>query len=112
VTRLPGSQARQDRKLAQLCAQVEEVVGLALGDSVDERLRQLTVQSVVPGPDGGRLVVCVRTFAATSLDELDAIYVALEGARAWLRRQVAAEIHRKRAPDLAFRVLPPWEGET
>jgi len=45
------------------------------------------------------------------LDSLDEILGALEGAHAWLRRQVAAEICRKRAPDLVFQVLPPWEAE-
>ena len=103
--------AKEDRKLAQLCAQVEEIVSLALGDSADQRLHDLIVQSVSPGPDGARLLVAVVATNPLDLDSLEELHGALESARPWLRQQVAAEIHRKRTPDLAFQVLPPWEDD-
>ncbi len=98
--------SKQDHKLAQLCAQVEEIVSLALGDAADPRLHELFVQTVLPGPDAARLLVVLSTGEPTDMHQLDEIHAALDGARSWLRQQVAAEIHRKRTPDLAFRVLP------
>ncbi len=109
-TRAPRSHP-DPRKLERLCAQVEQAVSLALGGSEDERLRDLTVESVEPAPDGTRLLVSVVPAGGASLDELDDLYAALGRARGWLRQQVAAEIHRKRTPDLSFRVLPRWPGE-
>ena len=107
----PRSSSKEERKLAQLCAQVEETVSLALGDSADERLRDLVVQSVAPGPDGARLLVAVATTSPVDLDRLEDLHAALDSARPWLRQQIAAEIHRKRTPDLVFQVLPPWEED-
>ena len=103
--------SREDRKLAQLCAQVEEIVSLALGDSADDRLHDLVVQSVSPGPDGARLLVAVVATEPLDMDSIETLYSALDRARPWLRQQVAAGIHRKRTPDLAFQVLPAWEGQ-
>jgi ribosome-binding factor A len=103
--------AKEDRKLAQLCSQVEEIVSLALGDSADHRLHDLFVQSVSPGPDGARLLVTVVATNPPDMDSLEELHGALESARSWLRLQVAAEIHRKRTPDLAFQVLPRWEEQ-
>ena len=103
------SSSKEERKLAQLCAQVEETVSFALGDAADERLRDLTVRSVAPCPDGARLLVAVATSQPLDLGSLEGLHAALDSARPWLRQQVAAEIHRKRTPDLAFQVLPPWE---
>jgi ribosome-binding factor A len=99
------------RKLERLCAQVEQVVSLSLGGSEVELLRSLVVDSVRAAGDGSRLVVSVVAGADVGLDELDQIYAALLRAGPWLRRQVAAEIHRKRTPDLSFVVLPPWPVE-
>ena len=103
--------SKQERKLAQLCAQVEEIVSLALGDSADDRLHDLIVQSVSPGPDGNRLLIAVVATEPLDMASIESLYRALEGARPWLRQQVADGIHRKRTPDLAFQVLPAWEED-
>ncbi len=106
------SAARKSHKQQQLCSQVAQTISLSLGDSTDHRLHDLVVQSVVPAPDGSRLLVIVAPSEVVEFDSLDDILGALEGARTWLRRQVAAEIHRKRAPELIFQVQPPWEAES
>ena len=103
--------AKEDRKLAQLCAQIEEIVSFALGDAADHRLRDLLVRSVSPGPDGARLLVAVMATHRLDIDPLEELHRALDGARPWLREQVAAEIYRKRTPDLTFQVLPAWEED-
>jgi ribosome-binding factor A len=105
-TRNPG---KEDHKVAQLCAQIEQVISFALGDAADVRLHDLIVHSVVPSPDGGRLLVGVVATRPLDGHSLEDMQRALDSARPWLRRQVAAEIHRKRTPDLAFQILPPWE---
>lgn len=101
--------ARGDRKLRQLCAQVEEVVSLALGAATDQRLLDVFVQSVEPAPDGARLLVTVVPSSSSAPVSLDELLGALEHARPWLRQQVAQEIHRKRTPELAFTVAPYWK---
>jgi ribosome-binding factor A len=100
-----------DRKLAQLCAQVEEVIRFALGESIDPRLQTLNVESVAPAPDASRLLVRCVAPPGSKLEDLEALYEALQHARPWLRRQVAAEIRRKRTPELSFAVLPGWEPD-
>lgn len=98
--------SKSQHKLSQLCAQVEDVVSLSLGDSEDPRLRDLVVESVVPGADASRLLVRVVAPEGADLEQIEALYAALQHAGGWLRRQVAAEIHRKRTPELSFLVLP------
>ena len=95
-----------EHKLQQLCSQVEQVVGLALGGAADMRLQEVAVCGVVPAPDGTRLLVSVVPEQPSSWEQLEALQVALERAKPWLRQQVAGEIHRKRTPDLVFSVLP------
>lgn len=105
------SRTKAGHKQEQLCSQVAETINLSLADSADPRLCDLVVQSVMPTPDGARLLVIVRATEQVSVDALNERYDALNSARTWLKAEVAAEIHRKRAPDLTFRVLPPWEEE-
>lgn len=109
--RKPGRGSNTARKASQLCAEVERIVGLALGESADSRLHELTVHSVVPGADASRLVVRVVPPREAGIEEIEAAYEALTHARSWLRQQVATEITRKRAPELDFQVLPAWEAE-
>jgi len=105
------SKLRESHHQERLCLQVAEIISLSLGDSADSRLHDVLVESVVPTPDGARLLVLVKPTGEATPEQLDELYVALEGARGWLRAQVAGEIHRKRTPDLQFRVLPPWEDD-
>jgi ribosome-binding factor A len=102
---------KEERKLAQLCAQVEQIISFALGEAKDERLRAIAVRSVLPGPDAGRLLVSLTAHEQLTIEQIEQLHAALEHARAWLRRQVAEGIHRKRAPELAFVVLPSGEHD-
>ena len=99
------SKGHEHRKLAQLCAQVAEVASLALGASRDARLNQLLVHSVEASPDGARLFVNVVPSDVGDIASLEALMDALEAARPWLRGQIAAEIHRKRTPDIRFQIV-------
>ena len=66
----------------------------------------LYVEAVEPAPGASRLRVVVS--ADSGADAL-AILDALESARAYLRWQIAGEIHRKRTPVLCFELVPPEE---
>jgi ribosome-binding factor A len=86
------------------------VVSLALGASGDARLRDLVVHSVVGSSDGGTMVVRVVLSSDGSFELIEAAYEALGQAKAWLRQEVASNIHRKRTPELEFQVFSSWEA--
>jgi ribosome-binding factor A len=90
------------RKVRQLCRQVQEAVGAALGSLDDELLNSAWVSDVEPEPDASRLVVFIEVGAEVPSDVLLA---RLERVAGWVRGEVAQAITRKRTPSLAFRVL-------
>jgi len=89
-----------NRKALQLCRQVERVLSVALEG---ELVRDLTVKSVVPGPDSSRLLVSV-VFHGPEGVEAAAVLNALRDQHARLRSEIAYAIHRKKTPELAFHV--------
>jgi ribosome-binding factor A len=103
----PESPAKvANRKALQLCGQVAETLMLVLaGASGDEVLRHLVVKSVVPAPNTSRLLVTVAPSAVAPTVDLDAVRGQLEQVRGRLRGEIAAAIHRRRVPDLTFRVV-------
>ena len=87
----------------QLCAQVQEALYWVLGSTVgDETLAQLQVVAVEPLPDATRLLVTLTAPADMSLE--DAMMRLQEATKA-VRAEVASAIHRRKAPELAFRVV-------
>lgn len=98
---------KNDWKNRRLCRQVLEAIqtGLA-GQCGDDFLQSLWVSSVDPAPDASRLAVTVIPPEGGNLREALA---RLEGARGLLRAIVASAIHRKRVPELVFRVSGPEE---
>ena len=93
----------EDRKLLMLCSQVAVCLGLSLeGELNDPRLEGIHLESVTPAPDASRLEVLIGIPQEADSAE---VLAALNGAAARLRVEVAAVIHRKKAPQLAFRLL-------
>jgi hypothetical protein len=90
-----------NRKTLQLCRQVERALSLVLEGEI---LRDLSVQSVVPAPDSSRLLVTFIYQGAESV-ALAGVLAALHDCYAKLRGEVAASIHRRKAPELTFQVL-------
>ena len=107
----PSLLAPADRKTAQLCSQVFEVLCIALSECHDPMLEDLVVEQVEPAPSTSRLAVSVSVSVDRPGQNAEEILMALEGARGYLRSQVAAEIHRKRTPELTFRLIPPRRAE-
>jgi ribosome-binding factor A len=90
------------RKVLQLCAQVQRALEYALASECgDARLTNLQVLTVKPAPNSARLLVTLRTIG----NPIEDIVAALQGAAGKLRCEVAAAIHRKKTPELAFCVL-------
>jgi ribosome-binding factor A len=109
-----SGRGRRDHKTAQLCRQVFRAVSLALSECGDERLRELIVHDVAPAPDASRLLVRVGwSAAAASSSQVGVMKVlaSLNDAGGFLRREVAAAITRKRAPELMFTFAAAFGGE-
>lgn len=90
-----------NRKALQLCRQVQRILSTLLEGEI---LRDLTVHSVMPAPDSSRLLA---TFAFHGPETIatPAILAALHSAHATLRGAIALAIHRRKTPDLTFRVV-------
>lgn len=95
----------KNRKALQLCAQVAQTVGEVLaGESGEAVLRDLWVEAVVPAPDSSRLLILLQP-TMTAVDfNLPAAQDALARAARRLRAEVAADIHRKRVPELVYQI--------
>ncbi len=90
-----------NRKALQLCRQVERTLTIALEGEV---LRELTVESVLPAPDSSRLLITLRYHGQTTVATAE-IHDALHASHAKLRGEIAADIHRRKTPELTFQVV-------
>jgi ribosome-binding factor A len=102
------SQRKSDRKLQQLCRQVERALAYVVpGGLADPVLQDLSIDSVTPAPDASRLLVQLRT--AQPAADVPQILERLERVRGYFRREVAAAVTRKRVPELVFHLIPERE---
>ncbi len=108
----PGHLRRQERvphKALRLCQQVLHAISDGLAQSMDDVLQDLFVVSVIPSPSTSRLLVTVSSFDDEMPSSHHDILAALHAERSALRDEVASAIHRRRVPELIFRVVdePP-----
>ncbi len=107
-----GGRRRVNRKALQLCGQIAQTLSVVLAyETADDLLRCLVVESVEPAPDSGRVLVTVSLPPGAPDAPPADVYERLGRVAGWLRTQVAAAIHRKRVPQIAFRVVGRREGE-
>jgi ribosome-binding factor A len=92
-----------NRKALQLCRQVERTLTTLLPGCSEELVRDLLVQAVMPAPDATRVLVSLALIGRGE-DGVPAALAALSKSAGWLRREVAAAIHRKKVPELVFQV--------
>src|SRR5262249_3207660 len=93
-----------NRKALQLCRQVAEALNGAFSRCRDDVLASLFVVAVQPAPNTGRLLATVTASAsAGDLDAAEAL-AHLQRAAGFLRTEITAAIHRRRTPELLFRV--------
>ena len=91
----------------QLCRQVFDALTYALAELDDPCIDDLALASVVPAPSSARVMVTL----VPTRDDIDPD-VALDRVRELadeLREEVAAEVTRKRVPELVFRIGRPDE---
>ena len=93
------------RKALQLCGQVRDALGVILPGLADEVLQNLTVVSVVPAPHAGRLLATVAVPTPADAADRTAAAEHLDRAAGRIRREIAAAVHRRKAPELAFEVV-------
>jgi hypothetical protein len=97
---------REDRKMQQLCRQVQRALMLGLaGECNDEVLRDLYIDSVEPMGNGSQLLVSVTVPASVNLPVWNVVG-RLNARSARLRAIVAQAICRKRVPSLMFVAFP------
>jgi ribosome-binding factor A len=108
-TRAAGARV-SNRKALQLCGQVARTLQTVLaGECGDDLLRELRVESVSPAPNSGRLLVTLSLATPGAGVPVSELLARLHRAQGLLRREVAATINRRRAPELTFRLLGPPE---
>jgi len=93
------------RKALQLCGQVKEALHSALAGCGDGVLQALTVVSVEPAPNTGRLRVVVAMPTDEGGPTPAVVAQHLHRAAGMLRHEVATAINRRYAPELAFDVI-------
>ena len=93
------------RKDLQLSGQAKDALELALSElgAEEEALESAWVAAVHPDPDASQLLVVVEVEGEEAVEPAREALHALAGD---LRREVAEEISRRRAPELRFQVLP------
>jgi ribosome-binding factor A len=103
------AEKKPNRKVLQLCSEVSKTIGFTLAwETNDDLLSSLIVESVVPAPDSGRLLVSV-SFQGAGAVQAEEIMERLHHITGKLRAAVAAAIHRRRVPELTFQVA--YRGE-
>jgi ribosome-binding factor A len=93
---------RSGHKDLQVCRQVFDALTYALAELGDPMIDELALASVTPAPDAARVLVTL----VPSRDGIDpaAALERLRDAMPELREEVAAELTRKRVPELVFRI--------
>ncbi len=92
------------RKARQLCEQVHRALTVIFPGLADDVLQSLLVVSVEPAPHSGRLLVTVAGPTPTDATDPPPVAEHLVRAVGRLRSEVAATVHRRKAPELVFRV--------
>ena len=85
---------------------MRRAIELALSGEVDDEvLHDVEVHDVVPTPDPGRLQVVFAAGETAAGRARSEVLTRLEQARPAMVREIAASIHRRKLPQLAFDVI-------
>ncbi len=102
---------KQHRKTYQLCAQAQKALQSALAESESELLKTCYVEVVLPAPGPKKLLVLLHSFELDLSEYHDALLNALAEEKSPLRTAIAAEICRKKAPDICFELAAFYQGK-
>jgi ribosome-binding factor A len=96
------SRGRRGHKDLQVCRQVFDALTYALAEVDDPLIDELSIAAVTPAPSAARVEV---TLVPSRYDfDVDEALARLAEIVDDLREEVAAEITRRRVPELAFRI--------
>ena len=95
-------QGPRGHRVLQVCRQVFDALTYALAELDDPVIDELVLVSVTPAPSAAR--VQVNLVPAHAGVDREAALARLAEVAAELREEVAAELTRRRVPDLAFHV--------
>ncbi len=94
-------------KLKRLCEEIREVVQFVLADSAHAaELEAVSVLDVVADESSGQILILLVPLRALDMAEAAQVERALTSVRAYVRREIAEAIQRKRAPEIALVLLP------
>lgn len=93
---------RHGHKDLQVCRQVFDALTYALAELDDDLVDELVLVSVTPAPSAARVQVTLMP-SRDGID-LDEALARLREVAPELREEVAAEVSRRRVPELVFRV--------
>jgi len=96
---------RRGHKDLQVCRQVYDALTFALAELDDPLIDELVLVSVTPAPSAARVLVSLVPSHARI--DRDAALARLHEVEPELREEVAAEISRRRVPELVFRIESP-----
>lgn len=99
---------RSGHKDLQVCRQVFDALTYALAELDDPMIEELALASVTPAPNAARVLVTLVPSRA-GIDPAAALE-RLRDAMPDLREEVAAELTRKRVPELVFRIDHPADA--
>ncbi len=100
-----GRSRRGNRKVLQLCKQVERAAAVTLASVCEsDSLLGASVAAVEPAPDSGRLMVTVVLAPGKGVEDIPEARSVLLRSRAAFREEVARSVHRKRVPEIVFDV--------
>ena len=101
-----GRRSGPGRKSLQLCEQVAQTLSLVLASEFDDEvLRDLTVSEVVPAPDASHLLVTLTLSPSAEAHGIAEVLARLEAHSVRLRAEIASAIHRRRVPQLTYRLM-------
>ena len=93
---------RRGHKDLQVCRQVYDVLTYALAELDDPMIDELVLARVTPAPNATRVLV---TLVPSRIDiDSTAALERLQENAVELREEVAAEVSRRRVPELVFRI--------
>lgn len=97
--------AEAGRKTMQLCRQIAETLGGVLSGLADPALRDLIVAAVEPARGKGRLLVTLAPAPSAASMPPEILAERISAAAGLFRAEVAAAVHRRKLPDLVFRLI-------
>lgn len=98
--------ASNDRKAAQLCAQVRRALDYGISEALSDSPIDAYVLDVMPAPNTSHLVVLVQAASEADAEGIRELEDELQRHAGLLRTTVAESINRRKTPTLSFRVVP------